>query len=193
MTCIIAKFSPDGYEEVSRTPLIAPTSNSHNRRRLGGVSWVAAAYANRHVLIRNDEEVLSASLAAADYPNVPSSSAPVRRAAVTRPAAPAATDVGRPPLIMQFAASESPTGDPSTSQYGEFYLLSGRGTNTPVFVVDDGVVVVDPARSGSFEEIRAEVDRITDKPITTIVNTLAHAPDPDNLAGYPESGRRRRP
>ena len=52
---IIAKFSPDGYEEISRTPLITPTSNSSNRRRLGGVNWVAAAYANRHVFIRNDE------------------------------------------------------------------------------------------------------------------------------------------
>ncbi len=182
---IIARFSPDGYEEIGRTALIAPTSNSHNRRRLGGVNWVAAAYANRHVFIRNDEEVLSASLAAADYPSVPSPSAPVRRAAVTRPDAPEATDAGRSPLVMQFVASESATGDQSTSEYGEFYLLSGRGTNTPVFVVDDGVVVVDPARSASFEEIRAEVDRITDKPITTVVNTVAHAPDPENLAGYP--------
>ena len=181
---IIAKFSPDGYEEISRTPLITPTSNPHNRRRLGGVSWVAAAYANRHVLIRNDEEVLSASLAAADYPNVPSSSLPVRLAAA-HPDAPETTDAGRPPLVVQFAASESTIGDPSTFQYAEFYLLSGRGVNTPVFVVDDGVVVVDPARSGSFEEIRAEVDRITDKPITTVVNTLAHAPDAEDLAGYP--------
>ena len=182
---IIAKFSPDGYEEISRTPLITPTSNSSNRRRLGGVNWVAAAYANRHVFIRNDEEVLRASLAAADYPTVPASSSPVRRAALTRPDVPEAAEDGRPPLNFQFLASGTTTTGPSTFQFGEFYLLSGRGTNTPVFVVADGVVVVDPARSGSFEEVRAKLDRITDKPITTIVNTLAHAPDPGNLDGYP--------
>ena len=183
---IIARFSPAGYEEVSRTPLIEPTSNSSNRRRLGGVSWVAAAYANRHVLVRNDEEVLSASLAAADYPDLPASSAPVR-AALTRPAAPAASDTGLPPLTMQFAASGSATGsDTTTFEYGEFYVLSGRGVNTPVFVTDYGIVAIDPARSGSFEEVRTEVSRITVAPITGIVNTRAYAIDPERLAGYPE-------
>ena len=184
---IIARFSPAGYEEISRTPLIEPTSNSSNRRRLGGVSWVAAAYANRHVLVRNDEEVLSASLAAADYPDLPASSAPVR-AAATRPAAPAAADTGLPPLNIQFAASGSPTGSDTrtTFEYGEFYVLSGRGVNTPVFVTDYGIVAIDPARSGSFEEVRTEVNRITVAPITGIVNTRAHAVDPERLAGYPE-------
>ena len=183
---IIAKFSPAGYEEISRTPLIEPTSNSSNRRRLGGVNWVAAAYANRHVLVRNDEEVLSASLAAADYPDLPASSAPVR-AAVTRPAAPAPAATGLPPLNFQFAASGSATGgDSTTFEFGEFYLLSGRGVNTPVFVTDYGIVAIDPARSGSFEEVRTEVSRITVAPITTIVNTRAHAMEPDRLSGYPE-------
>ena len=182
---IIAKFSPAGYEEISRTPLIAPTSNSSNRRRLGGVNWVAAAYANRHVLVRNDEEVLSASLAAADYPDLPASSAPVRRAAVTRATDPEAADAGRPPLRLQFAASGTTAGDPTTFEFGEFYLLSGRGVNTPVFVTDHGIVALDPARSGSFEEVRTEVNQITDAPITMIVNTRAYAADPENLAGYP--------
>ncbi len=35
---IIAKLSPSGYEEISRARLITPTSNSSNRRRLGGVN-----------------------------------------------------------------------------------------------------------------------------------------------------------
>ncbi len=183
---IIARFSPAGYEEISRTQLIEPTSNSSNRRRLGGVSWVAAAYANRHVLVRNDEEVLSASLAAADYPGLPASSEPVR-AALTRPAAPTAADTGLPPLNIQFAASGSPVGsDTTTFEYGEFYVLSGRGVNTPVFVTDYGIVAIDPARSGSFEEVRTEVSRITVAPITGIVNTRAYAVDPERLAGYPE-------
>lgn len=60
---IIAKLSPERYQEISRTTLIKPTSNSGNRRELGAVNWSHPAYANRHIFARNDEEILSASLA----------------------------------------------------------------------------------------------------------------------------------
>jgi outer membrane protein assembly factor BamB len=59
---IIARFTPQGYEELSRTKLIKPTSNSGNRRELGAVNWSHPAYANGHILARNDEEIISASL-----------------------------------------------------------------------------------------------------------------------------------
>lgn len=59
---IIAKLSPKGYEEVSRTALIKPTSNPGNRRELGAVNWTHPAYANGHVIIRNDEEIVSMRL-----------------------------------------------------------------------------------------------------------------------------------
>ncbi|MDA1096924.1 MAG: PQQ-binding-like beta-propeller repeat protein, partial [Chloroflexi bacterium] len=61
---IIARLSPEGYEEVSRTSLIAPTSRPGNRRELTYVNWSHPAYANRHIYARNDEEIISASLAA---------------------------------------------------------------------------------------------------------------------------------
>ena len=61
---IIARFSPEGYEEIGRTELIAPTSDPGNRRRLKTVNFSHPAYANRHVCARNDEEILCASLAA---------------------------------------------------------------------------------------------------------------------------------
>ena len=61
---IIARLSPDGYHEISRTKLIQPTSNSGNRRALGAVNWSHPAYANRHIVARNDTEVIRASLAA---------------------------------------------------------------------------------------------------------------------------------
>lgn len=61
---VIVAPSKDGYREVSRTPLIKPTSNPGNRRQLGAVNWTQPAYANRHIYIRNDEEILAASLAA---------------------------------------------------------------------------------------------------------------------------------
>ena len=61
---IIARLSPEGYEEISRTSLIAPTSRPGNRRELTYVNWSHPAYANQHIYARNDEEIISASLAA---------------------------------------------------------------------------------------------------------------------------------
>ena len=61
---IIARLTPEGYEELDRTPLIAPTSRPGNRRELTYVNWSHPAYANRHISARNDEEIISASLAA---------------------------------------------------------------------------------------------------------------------------------
>lgn len=60
---IIARLSPQGYEELSRTTLITPTTNPGNRRALEVVNWSHPAYANRRVYARNDEEILCASLA----------------------------------------------------------------------------------------------------------------------------------
>jgi outer membrane protein assembly factor BamB len=61
---IIARLAPDGYHEISRTQLLKPTSNPGNRRAMGAVNWSHPAYANRHIVARNDEEVIRASLAA---------------------------------------------------------------------------------------------------------------------------------
>ena len=61
---IIVKPSPERYQEISRTPLIKPTSPPQNRRELVNVNWMYPAYANRHIYARNDEEIICASLAA---------------------------------------------------------------------------------------------------------------------------------
>ena len=63
---IIAALSADGYHEISRTKLIKPTANPGNRREMGAVSWSHPAYANRHIVARNDTEIIRASLAAND-------------------------------------------------------------------------------------------------------------------------------
>ena len=67
---IIARFTPEGYVEVDRTKLIEPTSRSGygpQRRFDRPVSWSHPAYANGHIVQRNDHEVLRASLAVSDY------------------------------------------------------------------------------------------------------------------------------
>ena len=61
---IIARLTPEGYHEISRTHLIRPTSRPGNRRELRYVNWSHPAYANQHIYARNDEEIIKASLAA---------------------------------------------------------------------------------------------------------------------------------
>jgi len=67
---IIARFTPEGYEELSRTKLIEPTTSAGfgaARRFDRIVNWSHPAYANRNIVHRNDHEIIRASLAAADY------------------------------------------------------------------------------------------------------------------------------
>jgi hypothetical protein len=60
---IIGRFTPEGFDETSRTQLIEPTSTPGARRELGAVNWSHPAYANRHIFARNDKEIIRASLA----------------------------------------------------------------------------------------------------------------------------------
>ena len=64
---IIADLQPDGWHEFSRTALITPDNRRGGRRELGAVNWVHPAYANRHIITRNEQEIIRAPLDAADY------------------------------------------------------------------------------------------------------------------------------
>ena len=55
---IIAKLSPEGYEEISRTHLVDQTNEAFGR----DVVWSHPAFANRTVFARNDKEIVAASL-----------------------------------------------------------------------------------------------------------------------------------
>lgn len=57
---IRARLTPRGYEELSRVHLIDPTYTFAGRK----VVWPPPAFANRHVFVRNDNELICASLAA---------------------------------------------------------------------------------------------------------------------------------
>jgi outer membrane protein assembly factor BamB len=60
---VIARLKPAGFEEISRAKLVEPTNPYVRRRQLPNVLWSHAAYANRHVVVRNDNEVARFSLA----------------------------------------------------------------------------------------------------------------------------------
>jgi cyclase len=54
------------------------------------------------------------------------------------------------------------------------YMLKGGGGNTAVFVTDAGVVIVDTKLAGWGPAILEKIKTITDKPVTTIINTHTH-------------------
>jgi outer membrane protein assembly factor BamB len=60
---VMARLSPEGFHEISRANLIAPTHPYVRRRQLPNVLWSHPAYANRHIIIRNDREIVRFSLA----------------------------------------------------------------------------------------------------------------------------------
>ncbi|HIG56883.1 MAG TPA: dehydrogenase [Candidatus Latescibacteria bacterium] len=59
---LLTSLSPEGVTVHGRAHLIDPTRDQLNQR--GGVTWSHPAYANRHVFVRNDEELACFSLAA---------------------------------------------------------------------------------------------------------------------------------
>ena len=60
---IIAKLSPQGYEEIDRAKVIEPSNVAFGRK----VVWSAPAWANKRVYLRNDNECICVDLAADAY------------------------------------------------------------------------------------------------------------------------------
>lgn len=57
---VIAKLSPEGYEEIDRTKVIEPSNNAFGR----DVVWCMPAFANRRMYVRNDDKCICVDLAA---------------------------------------------------------------------------------------------------------------------------------
>jgi glyoxylase-like metal-dependent hydrolase (beta-lactamase superfamily II) len=78
------------------------------------------------------------------------------------------------------SAQRSPLPPPGPIEHinGNLYKIFGGGGNTLVFVQNDGVVLVDTKLPGNGQAILDQVRTVTDKPITTIINTHNH---PDHV------------
>jgi glyoxylase-like metal-dependent hydrolase (beta-lactamase superfamily II) len=70
--------------------------------------------------------------------------------------------------------------DPSTR-------TATTGGNTAVFVMDTGVVLVDTMNPGYGAEILAQVQSVTSKPVTTIINTHNHFDHTGSNIDFPAS------
>ena len=58
---ILARLTPEGYDELGRAPLLEPTGETFGR----AVWWSHPAFANGRVYARNDEEIVCVDLSAA--------------------------------------------------------------------------------------------------------------------------------
>ena len=56
---IIARLKPSGYEEIDRAKLLEATNSDARGRQ---VVWSHPAFANRHIIVRNDQEIIRVSL-----------------------------------------------------------------------------------------------------------------------------------
>jgi cyclase len=90
-------------------------------------------------------------------------------------------------LSVVSAAYQAPQPAPKVVEMEKLkdnlYMLKGGGGNTAVFVTSSGVVVVDTKNPGWGQPILDKIKEITDKPVTTIVNTHTHG---DHVSGNVE-------
>ena len=85
--------------------------------------------------------------------------------------------------VSAFQAPQTPAAPPSVEAQklkDNLFMLTGGGGNTAVFVGAAGVVVVDTKNPGYGRPILDKIKTLTDKPITTIINTHTHG---DHVSG----------
>src|SRR6266550_9021160 len=85
--------------------------------------------------------------------------------------------------VAQQAPQPSANGLMVTKLKDNLYVLKGGGGNTSVFITATGVVVVDSKNPGWGQPILDKIKTLTDKPVTTLINTHTHG---DHVSGNVE-------
>jgi glyoxylase-like metal-dependent hydrolase (beta-lactamase superfamily II) len=67
------------------------------------------------------------------------------------------------------------------------YVVQGGGGNTAVFVMASGVALVDTKLAGNGQAILDQVRKVTNRPVTTIVNTHTHGDHTGSNGFFPAS------
>ena len=101
--------------------------------------------------------------------------------------------IGVGALSMAIAAYQQPPGGSATPQAprvieveklkDNLFVLRGGGGNTAVFVQANGVTVVDSKNPGWGQPLIDKIRELTNKPVTTIINTHSHF---DHVSGNVE-------
>ena len=86
-------------------------------------------------------------------------------------------------IVKAQPAADAPRVVTTEKVKDNLFVLRGGGGNTAVFVVADGVVVVDTKLPGWGQPILDKIKELTPKPVTTIINTHTHG---DHVSGNVE-------
>ena len=88
---------------------------------------------------------------------------------------------------LSIAVSAFQTGEPTEREVEKvkdnLFVLTGGGGNTGVFVGSNGVAVIDTKNQGWGQPVIDAIGTVTDKPVTTIINTHTHG---DHTSGNVE-------
>ncbi len=88
---------------------------------------------------------------------------------------------------QQVTAQGFPPIAPIEKVTGNLYMVTGEGGNTAVYVAANGVVLVDTKLANNGQAILDQVRKVTDKPITHIVNTHTHGDHTGSNQFFPAS------
>jgi len=92
-------------------------------------------------------------------------------------------------VSITVAAYQQPAEKPKVVEVDKIkdnlYVLKGDGGNTAVFITATGVIVVDTKKMGWGQPIIDKIKTLTDKPVTTIINTHTHFDHVNGNAEFP--------
>jgi cyclase len=98
--------------------------------------------------------------------------------------------VGQAPPQNAPAAGNAPRFPPIESietVAPNLYRITGEGGNSAVFVRDDGVLLVDTKLANNGQALLDQIKKVTNKPITHIVNTHTHGDHTGSNSFFPAS------
>jgi len=83
------------------------------------------------------------------------------------------------------------TAQPQTAEIQKvkdnLYMITGGGGNTAAFITTKGVVIVDTKLANWGQQIMDKIRSVTDKPVTTIINTHTHGDHTGSNEFFPTS------
>ncbi len=85
--------------------------------------------------------------------------------------------------VQQAPGGEAPRVVEVDKLKDNLYVAKGGGGNSSVFITANGVVVVDTKNPGWGQPLLDAIKKVTDRPITTIINTHTHG---DHVSGNVE-------
>lgn len=94
-------------------------------------------------------------------------------------------------LAMAVGVARGQQGKPNVAEIQKvrdnLFVIVGGGGNTAAFVTDNGVVLVDTKLANWGQAIMDKVKTVTDKPVTTIINTHTHGDHVGSNEFFPAS------